>query len=665
MIFRRLNKKSMKLLLLILVFSLFTLMSCQISKNPAKNIALNSLFTDHMVLQQKQNIPIWGTAEPGGEVILNLNKQQKSTIVDTSGNWSIQLDPISAGGPYILTIKGEETITINNVMIGEVWICSGQSNMEMPISQINNFQEEIEKANYSNIRLLMVDKEMAITPQEKFSSSGWKECSSETIPDFSAVAYLFGRKLHTDLNVPIGLIQTAWGGTVVEAWTSAKSLKSINEFVEEIEALNIDTVEVEEIEISYNKVQREWIDEVNRKLSDAGIFSRGYNTYGYDTKEWNKLDVPKTWEKQNIRFDGVMWVKKNITIPKEWQGKELTLNLGPINDFDITWFNGELVGSKPSVGMFRSYNIPQKLLKDGKNEITVLILDIGNNGGIYGAPENTVIVNSDSATISLAGKWEYKTDDFDPSIISIPPSWPGASVQNRPTVLYNGMIKPLLPYGIRGAIWYQGESNADRAIQYRKLFKNLITNWREVWGRGDFPFLFVQLANYMSIKNKPSNEPWANLREAQTMAMDLPNTGMAVSIDIGDEKDIHPKNKQDVGMRLAINALAKVYGKDIPYSGPIYKSMKIDGPKIQIHFSNTEKGLKIKGSKELKGFAIAGEDKKFVWAKAKIEGTKVIVWSSKIKNPVAVRYAWASNPICNLYNGADLPASPFRTDDWE
>lgn len=654
------------------LFSLFIfiqlMVGCQMTPNPAKNISLNPLFSNNMVLQQKQDISIWGTAEPGGEVLVVLDEQQKKGTADDDGNWKVALSPVTAGGPYELVISGEETHKIKNVMVGEVWICSGQSNMEMAVDaeggSINNSKEEVANANYPNIRLLMVDKVMGITPQENIVSAGWKECSPETIPNFSAVAYLFGRHLYNELNVPIGLIETAWGGTVVEAWTSANSLKNINEYVDEINALGLNSNEEEEKEISYNKVQKAWIDEVNEKLGEAGILTRGYNSYGYNSKNWNTLDVPKTWEKQNIKFDGVMWVKKDITIPSEWLGKELTLNLGPINDFDITWFNGELVGSMPSVGMFRSYTIPKELVKAGKNEITVLILDIGNNGGIYGEPENTTIGYSEVSTISLAGKWKYKKDNFDPSILSQPPEWPGVAEQNRPTVLYNSMIHPLLSYGIQGAIWYQGEGNAERAYQYRTLFKNLILNWRDVWDEGEFPYLFVQLANFKDVKQQPAEDSWAELREAQTMALELPNTGMAVTIDIGEAKDIHPKNKQDVGKRLALNALATVYGKDIPYSGPMYKSMKIEGNKIRLQFNHVNKGLKTKGNEKLKGFSIAGKDKKFVWAKAKIEGNEIVVSNSQIKNPVAVRYGWAANPICNLYNGAELPASPFRTDDW-
>ena len=662
------KKGKMKSIMLISLLYMIAISACHNSHQPAKNITLNPLFTNNMVLQQKQKIPVWGTAEPGGEVVVTLNGQQVKTITTDDGKWSVDLSPVEAGGPYELIIRGENEIRIYNVLVGEVWICSGQSNMEMAVdmegSSVYNSKEEVVNANYPNIRLFMVDKAMANIEQDNFTSDGWKECSSETISDFSAVAYFFGRHLHNKLNVPIGLIETAWGGTVVEAWTSANSLKNINEFTDEIDDLKLNQQERREKEISYNKPQKAWIDEVNEKLSDEGILAHGYNKYGYNSENWKTLEVPKTWEDQDIKFDGVMWVKKDITIPEEWQGKELTLNLGPINDFDITWFNGKQVGSKPGVGMFRTYNIPKELLKDGKNEITVLILDIGNNGGIYGEPENITIGCSEEEPISLVGKWKYKMENFDPSILSHPPNWPGVSQQNRPTVLYNGMIKPLLPYGMRGAIWYQGESNADRAVQYQKLFKALINDWREVWGQGDFPFLFVQLANFMSIKSEPTNEPWANLREAQTMALELPNTGMAVAIDIGNEIDIHPKNKQDVGKRLALNALAIVYGDDIPYSGPMYKSMNIVESKIRIQFDHTNNGLKAKGSSELKGFAIAGADKKFVWAEAKIEGDEVVVWNAKVKNPIAVRYAWASNPICNLYNGAELPASPFRTDTW-
>jgi len=336
--------------------------------------------------------------------------------------------------------------------------------------------------------------------------------------------------------------------------------------------------------------------------------------------------------------------------------KSATLSLAKINDSDNTFLNGTLIGSNNLIAeKSRIYTIPAGLLKSGKNIITVQMEDIGGMGGIYG-DSAALKLQCNDRSISLSGNWKYKVGLLEFHEVVSPNVYP--------TLLYNGMIHPLVPFGIRGAIWYQGESNAMRAKQYQKVFPDLIKDWRKHWNQGEFPFLFVQLANFMKNDSLPQESDWAELREAQLMTLSLPNTGMAVTIDIGDAKDIHPKNKQDVGKRLALNAFGMVYGIDIPYSGPIYKSMTIEGNKIRLQFDHTNKGLKIKGNKKLKGFAIAGENKKFVWAKAKIVGDEVVVSNSKIKHPVAVRYGWASNPACNLYNGAELPASPFRTDKW-
>ena len=650
-----------------LIFILLFLFSgCQKTYSPAKNIKLLPLFTDNMVLQQNQDIPIWGKAEPGGEVVVTLNKQEEKRIVDEDGNWKVNLSPVPAGGPYELVISGEKTHKFNNVMVGEVWVCSGQSNMEMPIAGwgiINNYKEEIANANYPNIRLLMVEKKTANTPQEIFNSDGWKECSSEAVPEFSAVAYFFGRHLSRELDVPIGLIETAWGGTLAEAWTSGPTLKKFPEFKGIVEKIEIDKSSDEERAIATKKMIAEWPDKIEEALVNSGTFKHGFQKSDYNTVSWKTMKLPTTWEETGLKYDGVVWFSKDVKVPKSWKGKDLVLTLGKINDYDITWFNGKRVGRGIDVADFRVYKIPGSLVNAGENKITVQVLDIGNHGGLYG-PANKMKLSSKDKSISLVGNWKYKVDPVKIVIDKLPVK-PSLNLSpNRPSVLYNGMINPLLPYGIMGAIWYQGESNAGRALQYRLLFKSLISDWRNAWGQGDFPFLFVQLANFMKRVNEPVDEPWSHLREAQTMALQLPNTGMAVTIDIGDEIDIHPKNKQDVGKRLALNALAKVYGKDIPYSGPLYRSMKVEGNKIVLQFDNTNKGLKIKGNKKLKGFAIAGENKKFVWAKAKIVGDEVVVSNSKIKYPVAVRYGWAPNPDCNLYNGAELPASPFRTDEW-
>jgi len=645
---------------------------------PAKDISLLPLFTDNMVLQQKQDIPIWGTAEPGGEVTVTLNEQEGKAIVGDDRNWKVTLSPVPAGGPYKLVVSGVETKTINNVMLGEVWICSGQSNMEMPINKewgkVDNFEEEVANATYPNIRLFTVEKTMANTEQNHFKSDGWKECSSETVPGFSAVAYFYGRHLHNNLDIPIGLIQTAWipigliqtawGGTIVEAWTSAATLKEIPEFTEMVKYIESDETTYEEKLVAAKKNQAEWPDKIEKLLIDKGTQNQGFQNKDFNTDDWKTMELPKIWEELEIYVDGVVWFSKDINVPESWQGEDLTLSLGKINDYDITWFNGKKVGRGTEVHESRNYKIPSSLVNKGQNRIVVQVLDIGNVGGIYG-PEEEMKLTSKNKSISLVGNWKYKIDPIKIEVKAMPKKLDQNTGANRPTVLYNAMIKPLLPYGIKGAIWYQGESNAERAYQYRNLFSSMIKDWRNVWGQGDFPFIFVQLANFMKVIEQPVEHSWAELREAQTMALELPNTGMAVTIDIGDAIDIHPTNKQDVGKRLALNALAKVYEKDIAYSGPMYNSMELEGSKIRLKFSNTNDGLKIMGNKDLKGFAIAGTDKKFVWAEAKIEGNEVIVWSPEIKNPVAVRYAWASNPICNLYNGADLPASPFRTDDWK
>lgn len=647
---------------------LFVLMSCNTGPEPAENIKLSPLFSNSMVLQQKQLIPIWGKAKPGGEVIVNFENQEKKVIVGEDGTWKVALSPVLAGGPYELTIKGDEIQVIKNVMVGEVWICSGQSNMEMAVSaewgKVFNDVEEVANANYPNIRLFQVKKVMANTPQDTLVSSGWKECSPNSVANFSAVAYFYGRYLHKELNVPIGLIQTAWGGTVVEAWTSGKTLKTFDEFKDIVAYIENDEATNEE-KLSLAKLKlNEWPDKIEKILKLEGTFNHGYQKSNYDIKDWKLMKLPTLWEDKGMDIDGVVWFGKDVNIPKLWKGEDLKLSLGKINDYDITWFNGKRVGRGTDVDMQRVYNIPASLVKDGKNRIMVQVLDIGNNGGIYG-PAKNMHISYKKNSISLKGKWNYKIDPVDFSKIKLPNKPNQNSGVNRPSVLYNAMIHPLLGYGIQGAIWYQGESNAARAYQYRDLFSGMIKNWRDDWGQGDFPFYFVQLANFTESKSQPSDDSWAELREAQNMALKLPNTGVAITIDIGNAKDIHPRNKQDVGKRLALNALAKTYKKNIPYSGPMYKSMKIESDKIIIAFDHIEGGLKTKDDLKLKGFAIAGSDKKFVWAKAKIEGDKVEVWSSKIKNPVAVRYAWEANPVSNLYNEVDLPASPFRTDDWK
>lgn len=630
------------------------------------NITLPELFSDNMVLQQQTDAPIWGKATPKKQVTVQTswNNQTYSTQAGADGKWQVKVKTPEAGGPYMITISDGKKLTLNNVLIGEVWICSGQSNMEMSLAgpdKVLNYEQEIAAANYPNIRLLHVEKSTSLQPVEELKTRDkWQICSPETIANFSAVGYFFGRNLFQNLNIPIGLISTSWGGTIAEAWTSAESLELMPDFKNEVQTLKSQSQD--EAIAAYEKEKQAWDARVTAE--DKGFSSlAAWSETKFDDSAWSNMQLPGLWEDAGLSgFDGTIWFRKVIDIPNEWNGKDLQLRLAMIDDDDITYFNGIQVGAISGYSTKRIYTVPGKSVKAGKATIIVRVTDTGGGGGIYGEQKemDLSLSKNTQASISLAGDWQY---NIGLNFSSFPkaPNNPRNN-PNVPTLLYNAMIHPLVPFSIQGAIWYQGESNTGRATQYKDLFPLMIHDWRTKWNN-NFPFYFVQLANYMEEKPEPQNSGWALLREAQLQTLRLENTGMAVIIDIGEAKDIHPKNKQDVGKRLALNALAKTYGKQIAYSGPIYTSYQIEGNKIRVRFEHAE-GLKAKGGGQLKGFAIAGPDHKFYWADAAIEGNDVVVSSPNVSFPVAVRYAWADNPVCNLYNAADLPASPFRTDGW-
>jgi len=635
------------------------------------NVKLPAIIGDNMVLQRNSQVPIWGWADPGEEIRVSVSWHSMEWVIkaDKDGKWLFKVTSPKEGGPYEMTLRGSNAVTIKNILVGEVWVCSGQSNMELAVRQVNNAQKEIADADYPNIRLFTVQKKVAEVPQADCIGS-WMPCNPQSVAGFSAVGYFFGRQLHKELGVPIGLIHTSWGGTPAEAWTSKRAISELEDYrpiLEEIERVRLNP---EPFDKKYQEQLLQWQTKLDSSGAE-GSGSKGYKEIDFNDSDWQQMEVPVFWEQAGLEnFDGVVWFRKDIQVPESWVGKELVLELGPIDDMDATWINGVRVGGIGRPGQSRTgrvYKVGADVIKAGRNVITVRVLDTGGNGGICGKPEQIKIRSAGQTSeqpISLAGKWRYKKGL---GLRSIPPQpWPPLRIDSPsvPTSLYNGMLAPIIPYGIQGAIWYQGESNAGRAYQYRKLFPTMIQNWRQDWARADFPFLFVQLANFMAAKPEPGDSAWAELREAQLMTLALPNTGMAVIIDIGEANDIHPRNKQDVGKRLALWALAKTYGKDIVYSGPLYKSMKVEGDKIILSFDNVGGGLVAGGGEPLKGFAIAGADRKFVWADAKIEGGTVVVGSSKVPEPVAVRYAWADNPACNLYNKEGLPASPFRTDDW-
>ncbi len=637
-----------------------------------EKLKLPAIFGDHMVLQCNMPVPVWGWAEPNEEVAVILKgKAPLLTKADENGRWMVKLPPQPPGGPHELIVRTrEETVRFADVLFGEVWVCSGQSNMEWPVALAQNAKEEIATANFPQIRFFVVEKSVALEPQVDCKGR-WIVCGPETVGRFSAVGYFFGREIHQRLRVPVGLIGTYWGGTPAEAWTELKALESDPDFKPILERLPRDQETLRRLQEQYERALKEWQEKAILKDPGNKGEEMGWAKPEFNDSDWATMDLPQVWERSSpqMNIDGAVWFRKVVVIPNEWAGRDLVLSLGPIDDHDTTYFNGEQIGSTGpetpnSWAVPRRYKVSGNLVKSGANLIAVRVFDMWGDGGFAGSPDQMRIelAEGGGGVIPLAGPWKFKVEFARPAS-KIPPQ-PQPPINSwTPTALFNAMVAPIVPYAIKGVIWYQGESNVGRAYQYRKLFPALINSWRRAWGY-DFPFLFVQLANYLERKPEPTESAWAELREAQLLTFKtVPKTGMAVAIDIGEANDIHPRNKQDVGKRLALAALAIAYGQKIVYSGPIYRSMRIEGTKIRLFFDHVGSGLVAKGEK-LVGFAIAGRDRKFVWANAKIEGNTVVVWSDQVPEPVAVRYGWADNPECNLYNKEGLPASPFRTDDW-
>ena len=634
--------------------------------DPATDVRMPAIFSDHMVLQRDQPIPVFGSADPGGEVVVMLGEAQAEATADDEGRWQAELPAMEAGGPYELIVAGADTLRFTDVLIGEVWVASGQSNMEWPLSQTDGGEAAIASADRPRIRLFDVAHDVSALPRSDVrEAQGWMAASPETVPGFSAVAYHFGRMLEDSLGVPIGLISTNWGGTRAEAWTSREGLEDFPGFQGQIEKLRAESGG--DPSASFDSLYARMTADYQAELRDLDAGYTDSTTWADSdvmTSGWATMALPTAWEAAGLdSLDGVVWFRRTVTLPTDWASEDLTLHLGPVDDMDSTWVNGKLVGSTGNWETPRNYAVPAAVTQPGLNTIAVRVTDTAGEGGFRGEPDSLRLERGDGAMLPLAEPWHYQVglDLRNEEMPSQPPR-----PQDFPTVLYNAMLQPLIPYGIRGAIWYQGESNAGRAYQYRSLFAEMIRDWRAQWDQGDFPFLFVQLANFMAPQTDPGEESaWAELREAQAMALDLPNTGMAVIIDIGEADDIHPRNKTDVGERLARWALANTYGRDsLVYSGPLYRAMEQEGREIRLHFDHTGGELTTPEGEPLMGFAIAGPDSSFVQAEAKIEDDTVVVSSPYVENPVAVRYGWANNPEATLYNSAGLPASPFRTDDW-
>ncbi|MEM8487762.1 MAG: sialate O-acetylesterase [Bacteroidota bacterium] len=616
------------------------------------------LFSDHMVLQRSANINVWGKATPNSKITVRFNNQKSEITSSADSTWRVVLAPEEAGGPFELTVEGETTLTFNDVLVGEVWLASGQSNMQWPLEATNNGETAIATAQDDQIRLFTVRNVVSATPSQTIPADGWKVNSPSTVSNFSAVAYYFAQTLRDSLNVPVGLINSSWGGTRAEAWTSSETLLEHPDYAELVQEIVDDPAAYDA-----TATAAEWRQAVHD--NDAGYTdgNPAWAALELDGSDWEVMPLPQLWEGVLNGLDGIIWFRKTINLPADWDGKAATVSLAKIDDEDQTWVNGTLVGETAVYNAPRTYAIPPNVLKAGENVIVVRALDTGGGGGIWGEAETMHIsLGNSQQSRTLAGDWQYKLGlDFRDAALPRRPT----GQQHTPTVLYNAMIHPLVPYSLEGVIWYQGESNASRAHQYQTLFPAMIQDWRTKW---DSPlgFHFVQLANFMNQQVNPvEQQSWPELREAQTMALSLPNTGMAVTIDIGEADDIHPRNKKDVGFRLALSALHATYGHDNIPAGPLYQSHEIADDSVRLTFAYAEKGLMTPDNAVLQGFAIAGEDQEWHRGTATIVGNNVVVRSSRVSAPVAVRYGWADNPVVNLYNTAGLPASPFRTDDWE
>jgi sialate O-acetylesterase len=649
---------TLRLTLLILVFAIVG----------RAEVRVPSIIGDNMVLQQGVKVRIWGKANAGEKVTVMFEKKSVNTVADAQGRWQVWLGPLKAGGPSELIITGQNVVTLKNVLVGEVWICSGQSNMEWALVNTVNGNEAVAQAKYPEIRLFTVDHNTS-TSQLDDVQGRWVVTTPENAASFSAVGYFFGREIYQQLKTPIGLINTSWGGTPAEAWTALEALRSSVDLKPILDRYESSLNALPQTKAAYERALVEWEQKNLYVDGDNKGEALGYANPATSIADWSRMDLPKQFETAGLQIDGVVWFRKVIDVPASWAGKDLVLNLTAIDDFDVTYFNGTKIGSTGretpnSYIVPRKYSVPGSLVRAGRNVIAVRVFDRAGEGGFGRGGEMSLLLSANDQ-ISLRGDWDYKVE------LALEPKHPdwgtrpepvGAANQNSPGVLYNAMLAPLMPFAIRGAIWYQGESNAGRSYQYRTLFPTMIRNWRSAWGY-DFPFYFVQLPNWRARQDAPSESDWAELREAQSMTLREPGTGMAIAIDVGDGDDLHPRNKLDIGRRLATLALTNVYRRSIVPSGPLFDRFAIEGNKVRISFKYGQ-GLKTSDGGPVKGFAIAGADKRFVWADARIEGDTVVVSSPTILKPAAVRYAWADNPLVNLYNKAGLPASPFRTDDW-
>ena len=629
---------------------------------------LNPLFSDHAVLQRDKSVPVWGTTKPGLIIRATIAGRSTRTVASNTGFFMLRFQPLPVGGPYTLEITTNdpaESARVNDVLVGEVWVCSGQSNMEMVVASSD---PDPEPRDCDAVRMITVTPYATMCRQSDFQGS-WKVGKLTNVQRFSAAGYYFAKKLHDELGVPVGMVHTSWGGTRIETWISRDALMRIPTARQKV-------VEAE-ASFSDDNAWKTMLGRTDYPLDPGNTGEgAGWAKPSFDDSKWKSAEVPTSFEACNgSATNGSFWFRKTVTIPKHWRGKELLLSIGSVDKHDVTYFNGIKVGAT-GTGVeeihwneLRKYTVPASAVAEDKVVIAVRAWSFIYNGALGGPTKEMFLqlAGEDNQRVPLDGEWKFKLE-HDIGLTPTPPPAPCLPGNaNSPYSLFDSMIHPLVPYAIRGAIWYQGESNAGNAREYLELQCAMVDDWRRAWGQGDFPYICVQLANFLQPMPYDPRATWPYVREAQLQTTQTcPNTGMASAIDIGDAIDIHPKNKRDVGFRLAQWALARTYQRNVVANGPHYVSYEIEGSGVRIRFTDVGAGLVIRDAAGIINTCyIADESRKFVPAKARIEGDTLVVWADTVRQPRAVRYAWADNPDgCNLYNADGLPASPFRTDTW-
>ena len=619
-------------------------------------VKLPKLVSDGMILQRDANVRIWGWAANSEKVTIRFMDATYTATANDKGQWEVMLPKMKAGGPFKMEVNASNSITINDILVGDVWVCSGQSNMQFSLRGSTIYKDEIAQSENTNIRHFSVGQGFKLGNREIDNRSGkWVSANPSSVTSFTAVGYFFAKKLYEIYKVPIGLINASVGGSSAEAWISEDGIKEFPRYYEEAQKFQMPGY-MDKINKQDNDRVKAW----NQQLKQNDEGNKGqlkWSNPSFNVSDWETMHVPGYWiNTKTGNVNGFVWFRREFNIPSTMTGKPATLKLGRIADADSVFINGKFIGSVNSLYSLRSYKVPDNILKDGSNTIVVKITSLIHHGGFVPGRPYQIIADAD--TVKLEGDWKYKVGAV------AEPLEDRLFTGKIPTGLFNGMLAPVTNYTIKGAVWYQGESNTIRAFEHFVIFKELIKDWRNNWHQGDFPFLYVQLPNFVEENFETTKYDWAVLRETQLRALSIPNTGMAVTIDIGEFNDIHPVKKEPVGDRLALAAQKVAYGdNNVVYSGPIYKSLEIKGNRVILSFTNVGGGLVAKGG-ELKCFEICGIDNVYYPAKATIANNKIVVTSEKVDKPVATRYAWANNPEgVNFYNKEGLPASPFRTNE--